>query len=937
MWSVVTEKVASNLSAAIVAAVLASACGGDAEPDEPTPPAPPPGLQSTPTPAPPLEPTATAQAPAQPPTPLPARPAPPPAVQPTAVATPGTLPRVGDYVQGNEHGLARVSTRRVQITERVGWVNVTVGLSIVRLQHDPSLDPPIGVEVGPKSVCLVASVGPDDCVTVVWGTAVGPQVDLTTDLPEGSHLFSLARRMGKEIAVTFEAPDTLDNAGLFFSNHRIELLLQDDQRESPEYDFRLNYPSLPIGDIVFDRERRVVMLERISHDDKSGAMNLEFRATNNAGSGEFQPEITARAGRISDDGTVFLDGVGNWNVQEVITISEPLGPSQSSLLTMTLPRVQGGPFQLWPLETGALPSAMLMELMIEDRSSQAAPAEVPPVYVGFRRSSEERNFWLPDLVVTGIEWEPQVLSVGDDVRIDVTVENQGAFSVGQSTILFRVEGQPPNSAAVGGLGPGETFIASFDWQTTAVSERLVAVIDPVDELEEADETNNETTVDFAGAFKSNLTVDSIRWTPERPSVGDEVVISVVVKNNGPGSSGESVVDYFVDSRAVRFNSDEVPELGLDDTSTQNFIWIAEQGAHTFIAVADARGQIEETDETDNQLAATFPGPALPDLTIEGFAWAPANPSVGDPVSVILTIRNRGGGNSPASLVEYYVDKITSTSPTATATLDPIPDGEAESVTFIWIAESGPHSFRANVDALDQVAEDDDGNNELIEFFSGALLADLFVESITWAPPNPSQNDPVTVSVVVRNRGPGASSPSRVDYFVGGGTSRFGDDLIRRLEAGEAAAETFIWTALPGAFEFRVVADAEGDVEEVDETDNERLAFFGGTLLPDFAIESISWLPEVPQAGESVEINVTIVNRGAGHALGSHITFSFGTGPSGIFERFISSMRPGEKTTESFVWEANGGVHTFTVRVDVREIITEVNEDNNQRQDFLTIE
>ena len=196
---------------------------------------------------------------------------------------------------------------------------------------------------------------------------------------------------------------------------------------------------------------------------------------------------------------------------------------------------------------------------------------------------------------------------------------------------------------------------------------------------------------------------------------------------------------------------------------------------------------------------------------------------------------------------------------------------------------------------------------------------------------------MTVSVVVRNRGPGASSPSRVDYFVGGGTSRFGDDLIRRLEAGEAAAETFIWTALPGAFEFRVVADAEGDVEEVDETDNERLAFFGGTLLPDFAIESISWLPEVPQAGESVEINVTIVNRGAGHALESHITFSFGTGPSGIFERFISSMRPGEKTTESFVWEANGGVHTFTVRVDVREIITEVNEDNNQRQDFLTIE
>ena len=64
-------------------------------------------------------------------------------------------------------------------------MNVTVGLSIVRLQHDPSLDPPIGVEVGPKSVCLVASVGPDDCVTVVWGTAVGPQVDLTTDLPEG--------------------------------------------------------------------------------------------------------------------------------------------------------------------------------------------------------------------------------------------------------------------------------------------------------------------------------------------------------------------------------------------------------------------------------------------------------------------------------------------------------------------------------------------------------------------------------------------------------------------------------------------------------------------------------------------------------------------------------------------------------------------------------
>ncbi len=822
-------------------------------------------------------------------------------------------------------------------TERIGWVNVTLGLTIARLEHDPSLDPPIDVEIGPKSICLVAAVGPADCITAVWGAGVGPQVDLTTDLPEGSYRFRLARRMGREITLTFEAPDTLDNAGLFFSNHRIELLLQEDQQQPPDYDFRLHYPSLPTGDILFDRERKIVTLERISHDDENGALQLEFRATNNAGSGEFQPEITARAGRIADDGTVFLDGVGNWNVQEVAVISEPLGPSQSRLLTMSLPRVHGGPFQLWPLETAVLPSAVLMALIVEDRFSQAAPAEVPPAYVGFRRTSEERDFWLPDLVVTGIEWEPQVLSVGDDVRIDVTVENQGAFAVGQSTILFRVEGEPPSSAAVGGLGPGETFIASFNWRATAASESLLAVIDPVGELEEADETNNETTVDFAGAFKSNLTIDSIRWTPERPSVGDELVVTVVVRNTGPGSAAASVVDYFVDSRSVRFNSDEIPELAPDDTSTQNFIWIAEQGAHTFIAAADARGQLDEADETNNELAATFPGPALPDLTIEGFVWSPANPSVGDQVSVILTIRNQGGGNSPASLIEYYVDKITSTSPTATATLDPIPDGETASVTFAWTARSGPHSFRALVDARELVAEDDDENNELIEFFSGALLADLFVESITWDPPNPSQNDPVTVSVVVRNRGPGASSISRTDYFVGGGTSRFGDDLISRLEAGESATETFIWTALPGAFEFRVVADAESDVEEVDETDNERLAFFGGTLLPNLAIESISWTPEVPQAGDSVIIDVTIVNQGAGHALGSHITFSLGTGPTGIFERFVSAMRPGERTTESYIWEANGGIHTFTVRVDSRELVTEVNEDDNQRQAFLTIE
>jgi hypothetical protein len=94
----------------------------------------------------------------------------------------------------------------------------------------------------------------------------------------------------------------------------------------------------------------------------------------------------------------------------------------------------------------------------------------------------------------------------------------------------------------------------------------------------------------------DLTVQDIVWVPTIPLAGSPVTVSVTVKNQGTGT-GAFDVCFYVDN--VQISSANSGSMSSNATVTKQFTWTAQAGSHAFKAVADCKGAVTESDETNN--------------------------------------------------------------------------------------------------------------------------------------------------------------------------------------------------------------------------------------------------------------------------------------------------------------------------------------------------
>jgi hypothetical protein len=141
------------------------------------------------------------------------------------------------------------------------------------------------------------------------------------------------------------------------------------------------------------------------------------------------------------------------------------------------------------------------------------------------------------------------------------------------------------------------------------------------------------------------------------------------------------------------------------------------------------------------------------------------------------------------------------------------------------------------------------------------LPDLVVESLTVTPPNPTFNNPVTFTAVVKNRGIGPAGPSQVVIWV---SALFPGDLyypVGALAPGASSApitRTYTFDVLDGPDHWvDVWADNNGtgdDIIESDESNNRKIVYFTVTAPPDRPASSpvpglrADARPAVPPAG-----------------------------------------------------------------------------------------
>ena len=521
----------------------------------------------------------------------------------------------------------------------------------------------------------------------------------------------------------------------------------------------------------------------------------------------------------------------------------------------------------------------------------------------------------PDLNVTEISLAPGNPALGDMVTVTATVKNQGTAPCGASSLAGYVDGVLLNTVPVGSLETGQVKNGTFIWQAAAGTHNIRATADSAGVITESDETNNSRTFTLT-TLATDLTVQSVTWTPSTPSKGDSVIINVVVKNQGSLRSPAARISFYIDGTTRGYQN--LSGIDPGETATVMYSWIAQTGQHAIKAAVDEDNHVAEGDETNNERTVTFTTLA-PDLVIPDITWSPQNPSRDDDVTFDITVMNQGSGRADTSVLSYYVDGDYQ----ELLNVGALEAGASANVSFTWKALPDEHSIKAIADFPGNLTESDETNNEKTVTFS-TLAPDLTVKDITWEPQVAAVGDTITFTATIRNQGSGNAIASRAIAYIDGGFAGYLN--YPSIDAGKEASLTLTWQALPGSHVIAVVADDDKVIKESNE-DNNKLNRDVPLIPPDLVISAVSWSPEPPSIGDKVDFTVTVANQGGGQATSFYVAYYIDDevltpGP-------VAGIAGGASVNITCAWTAKAGRHNFRAVADAYSSVPEGNENNNE--------
>ncbi len=527
---------------------------------------------------------------------------------------------------------------------------------------------------------------------------------------------------------------------------------------------------------------------------------------------------------------------------------------------------------------------------------------------------------LPDLIIETITWEPESFQKSDNVTFTVTIKNQGVSKAGSFRVHFYVDLSFKGYQDVEEIDADATVTKTFIWIARTGSHSIKVIADEVNQVTESDETNNAKRIAIS-TLPPDFIIETITWSPESALMGDTVTFTVTIKNQGSGKSDYSYVTCYIDDNYLA--SDYVNPIDAGASANETFTWTAEAGSHTIKAVADSENEVAESNETNNEKTVTL-STIAPDLIIETITGLPASPPIGETVTFTVTIKNQGSDIASPSRVHFYIDD----SSRGYQDVPEIVAGATATKTFTWIAQAGSHDIKAVADSNDTLTESDETNNEKTVTFP---TPDLIIETVTWSPVVPSIGETVTFTVTIKNQGIGKAGSSRVDLYIDGSSRGYQD--VQEIDAGATATKTFTWVAETGSHTIKAVADSDDEVNESDETNNEKTVTFS-TLPPDLIIETIAWLPADPSIEDTVTFTVTIKNQGSGGAGSSRVDFYIDGSSRGYQD--VQEIDAGATATKTFTWTAEADSHAIKAVADSNNEVTESDETNNEKTVTLSV-
>ena len=264
--------------------------------------------------------------------------------------------------------------------------------------------------------------------------------------------------------------------------------------------------------------------------------------------------------------------------------------------------------------------------------SFCVPMGDPYAFGAGRLEARPQTVAQADLIVDAITYSPTTPTLGQTVTFQVTVRNQGSASAG--SFVLRLQGAASyQDATVSSLAAGASTMRTFTLPLSTSPETFTATADANGQVSESDEANNTRPVTVTGPVaRPDLVVDAITYSPPTPTLGSTVTFQVTVRNQGSASAGSFVLRL---QGAASYQDATVSSLAAGASTMRTFSLPLSTSPETFTAIADANGQVSESDEANNTRPVTITA-AVPAL---GFTVATnkSTYAVGEPVRVTVTL------------------------------------------------------------------------------------------------------------------------------------------------------------------------------------------------------------------------------------------------------------------------------------------------------------
>jgi hypothetical protein len=537
-----------------------------------------------------------------------------------------------------------------------------------------------------------------------------------------------------------------------------------------------------------------------------------------------------------------------------------------------------------------------------------------------------------DLVIDELVVDPTELANGDDLRVTVTIRNQGSGPSLPSTTRIRINQDADTLApddpifcniATEAIDDGDSLEVECEKPLAGRppgTSWVWAVADVNKDAGQTDTTNDRASASIEVAdAASDLVVDSIVVDPASAPASEEISVTVTIRNQGTSNAASSVTririnqnpdvvggaDFQIcpDLQTSQISVGQTKTLTCNATLGENrpvglsYIWV----------IADAGGTAGQIDRTNDRAKTEFvvEPPLASDLVVRSLSLSAASGLGDQQVTVTARIANDGEADAAPSKTRILIN----TNPLGVAEGDTVlcdqvstvalSPGASVQVSCKPVISARPYGINrvwAMVDATATSGQTNTANDLLSAAYEvlSPPAPDLVVEDLDITPASAEPGQPVQIALRIRNEGTAsaAASVARVRINDSASTVALTDPIVcstlatPSLGIGASADVTCNWTVAgraPGAAHVWATADVNDTAGQLDRANDDRHLRFS-VLVPDgpnLTVKRLRVLPASARNGESVLVKARILNKGNEASAASATTFRINQDESGV--------------------------------------------------------